>query len=105
MQYKTITKGNESFLIVQVSTKIFQAFISKTGKSLVYRINGTWLSYNGEIKGENGVISGYIHQRFNGERYKAKKGRHFSAGDIIEYDFGKGIGVRSAIMIPVQKIE
>ena len=100
MRNKIITEEGKKFLMVQCNQDIDYAFVSKSGKSWVYRINGMYLLYNGEIKGEEGKISGYMSKRLHQQVTPKSKHHHFHKGDLVQYDFGDGMVVH-AVKVPI----
>lgn len=101
MRSKEITENGQKFLIVEVPKNMSEAFISKSGKSLVYRVRGTYLKSNGEICGKEDKLSGYLHSRFDSEVKVDGDKFVFIFPNFINYDFGDGIK-RSVIRILIK---
>lgn len=106
MRTQLIEKGGNKFLVVQVHPNFEEGFVSKSGKSWVQRVRGTYIKRNGEIRGEKGKLSGYISHPFGftivpliqGQRY-SRTATYF----VSEYDFGDDY-VLDAVAINVKEI-
>ncbi len=99
---RVITENGKKKIAICVDTNLHEAYISKSGKSLVYRVMGTYLKYNGEIIGEQGKIGGYISQGL-GMTVETENKNVFTNKDVVDYDFGDDL-IRKALIIPVTKI-
>lgn len=100
MKIKFVTEEEKQIIIIQCHHKINYGFISKSGKSFVFRVDGAYLKANGEIIGKEGAITGYMHELLNGLVVIPQKKSHYHQGDLFKYDFGDGI-LRHAIKIPI----
>lgn len=99
MRHNIVKEGNLSFLICECPVNFDHGFISSTGKSFVYRVNGTYLKSNGEIAGKEGSLSGYLNYRLN-NKVKVLKHTHYSQSNVFKHDFGDDIIVE-AVKIPI----
>lgn len=107
MRTKVIEKDGNKMLMVQVHHNLESGFVSKSGKSWVERVRGTYIKRNGEIGGEKGKLSGYISHPFGFTVVPLIQGQHYSRTAtyfVSEYDFGDDY-VLDAVAIRVKEIK
>lgn len=102
MRTKIVEEEGKKFIIVQVDANMEEGFLSKTGKSFVQRIRGSYLKKNGEIIGSEGKLTGYISHPLNENIKPVGTGaKHYTKHDIIKYDFGNGMLLSAVkVLIP-----
>lgn len=59
---KRINENGKVFVIMPVPENYYHGFISSTGRSVVYRALGTYISSSGQIKGQNEALSPYLYR-------------------------------------------
>lgn len=89
------------WLYVGVPSNLNIAFLSKTGKSLVFRVKGLYIDSKGYFKGSEDSISGYINQPLAWVCTPIKRG-YYTTEDIFNYDFGNG-EMSNTIKIPLRE--
>lgn len=104
MKQQIITEADgKRYLCLQVHPNITYAFISSTGKSLVYRVMGEYLKRNGEVTGTKDMMSSYISHPIKCDDFIEINHRHYHQSDIIKHEFYRDGMVASAIKIPIMK--
>lgn len=98
---KIITEDGKTYLVISVNENIDSAFISRSGKSLVFRINGIYLKANGVVIGKAGEVTGRINKPLDCKVTTITR-KTYQHRDIIKYDFGND-NVRSALKIIIHK--
>ena len=82
---KTITEGKSTFCMVSVPVNYKYGFISKSGKSFVYRVEGTYLDSKGVTRGSEGTLSTYLSRKLPFEAWNG--GKSLSIRDAVMFDF------------------
>lgn len=94
MRNQIVTEKGGIYLYVQVHPEISYAFISSTGKSLTFRVDGTYIKANGTVIGAEGEMTGYISSPLH-NKVEVIRHRHYQKSDIIHHDFGDGMDVET----------
>lgn len=98
MRETIVSDGDKKFLVITVPPNLDHGFVSRSKKSFVFRVMGTYLKSNGAIIGEENKLSGYISKRFRNQvEPRCTHEHHFNKQNIIKFDF-------DGLLLPVIKI-
>lgn len=103
MKEAIVHEGDKSYLYLSVPHNISYAFISRSGKSLVFRCSGTYIKSNGEVIGGDVAMTNYISKRIKSDASIISGHDHLGQRDVFRHEFYHDGILTTAIKLRIHK--